>query len=393
MAQTISAAAQAALREGRLAEPIAEVWQDGVKKVSLSLTEGEVVYDRTAAIPRSCTVSLAGFEAIIPEAGQLVYAAVYGETGGTYGGGDPLTYGDNVNRQIRGLIIPAVSEVRLFWRFHLDAGTEDISLGRYKVSTVGFEHSAEGVVANISGYDVSRQVALAGYVSPYTVPRLTNVATALTNLLTSKVAGITLTIPTTTHVTPRLTFLALEGANPWSDAQRIAYSAGWDLMTDRVGGVVAAPAPDPGTGTAAWTVTEAALVRAATVLDDEQAVNTVIVWGETAEDQPVSGMAEMLNGQWGVNTIGRRVRYFSLETVRTAEQATLTANGLLRALSGLTDTVEVETPPLPHLDPGDLVDVTDRTLNLEDTTYLLERVTLNVNPTRPTRLMLSRRLA
>lgn len=390
MAQTISAAAKDLLRTGGLSVPVVEVWHGINKKATLNVTDCDTTYDGTGAIPRTCSMTLAGFDALIPETGSLAPAGTYADTSGTYGDGP---YGDNVNRQIRGLVIPGVSEVRLFDRLTLpDGTTEDVSGGRFRVDTVSFNHTAQGVEARITGLDVARRVAMAGYTSPYLVARGTNVETALKNLLTNRVGSLAVTTPVTTYTTPRLAFLPVSGANPWEDAKRIAYSAGWELTTDRSGGVTAFVPPDPGSGTAVWDITEATLVSAGTSLDDQDAVNTIVVNGQTAEDAPVRGVAEQLNGQWGVNSIGRRTRYEDVEHVNSTTQANLFAHGLLRKHMGLIDTITVEVPFLPHLDQWDLVDVTDRTLDLEDTTYRVVRVQTNRRSFRTT-LTLARRLA
>lgn len=394
--EPLSTGVRSVLRgRGSVARPHVELWDtSGTPKrtATLSVTGCTTTSDATAAVPRSCTVTLAGFGALVPDTGALPAAGTYADTSGTYGDGP---YGDNANRKIRGLVIPGVTELRLWDRITLEDGTtSDLAAGRYRVDSVGFRHSASGVEATVSGLDVADRIAAAGYTAPYLVARGTAVATALSNLLAHVAPGVTLTTPTTTHVTPRLAFLPVSGANPWEDLQRIAYSAGWELTTDRTGGVVAFVPQDPGSGVAVWDVTEARATAVATDLDDRSAVNTVVVYGQTAEDVPVRGVAEQLSGQWGVNSLGRRTHYPSgaPRYVQTKAQADLYAHSILRRLAGLVDQVEVSVPFLPHLDPWDLVDVTDRTLQLEDTTYRLTRVTTD-RRSMATTLTVARRLA
>lgn len=396
--QTISSAASGLLVTGGMAEPVVHVYEGSTKKATLSVTGGEVTCDRQAAVHRSCSVTLGGFEAIIPDLGALQYTTTYGD--GPYGGG---TYGDNVNRQIRGLVIPGVTELRLFWRLHTyvpfgpgdtrAAAFEDVPLGRFRVATAEFHHTAAGVECRVTGYDISRRIALAGYTVPHNIAPGGSLKAAVSALITDGVPGASVTFPAADEVTPRAAFLPVSGADRWADVKRLALVGGWEAYTTRTDGVEFRLADDPGTDPADYEVTYAKLVSAGTSLDDEQAVNIVVVHGQTAEGVPVRGYAERTTGQWGTQRAGKRVMYFESEHITTTAQANLVAAGLLRRNAGLTDTIEIETDPLPMLDPGDLVDVTDPVLDLDDLTYLVERVAFSLDPSQATRLTLSRRLA
>ncbi|WP_164700859.1 hypothetical protein [Modestobacter sp. KNN46-3] len=392
----LSSAAADVLLSGGIAVGRAEVWSlAGVRKARLSVAAGSCTWDRTAAIPRSCDVTLAGFEGILPDLGSLPPAKTYADTNGTYA--DDVVNGpyggDLVNRQLRGLLIPAVTELRLFLDVWLpDGSVESIPMGHYRIATVNPEHTPKGVRVHLTGFDVARSVRLAGYTTPYAITAGTNTRAALLGLLSSKVPGVTATAPSTEFTAPRLCFLPSEGADPWADCRTLAWSAGWDLLTTRTGGIVAVVPGDPGSGEPVWSLTEATLTRAASTVDDEECINTVVCFGQTAEDVPVRGVAQQTAGQWGTESVGTRTKFFTVPTVRTEQQAQNTAQGLLRQLMGLTDTIELDVPMAPHLDPGDLVAVDESVLQLEDTVYCLERSVFDF-ARQPTRLTLSRRLA
>lgn len=392
MAETISSALQGKLAgDGGLARSYVEVWQAGIKRATLDVLDGTVTFDRTASVFRSLSCTLAGFDSIIPNAGELQPAGTFSDTNGTFGDG---IFGDHQNRAIRALVLPAVSELRAFMVVTLDDESEEtVSLGRYICGSTDFSHTNKGITVTITGYDLLRSLALAGYMTTIGFAQGTNVSTAFSTLVQNRVPSATVIVPSTTFTTARMAFLPVSGANPRADADRLAALGGWVVRTRRTGEIEAFPPPSVSGGSSVWSIDEAVIVDGGTSWDDEGAVNTLVVDGQTSENHPVREWAQMTGGQWGADIIGPRTKYVTLEGPTTHPQASAMAIALLPAYTGISDQVTLRVPPLFHIDPWDLVDVSDAELDLEDTVYMVDRVVISLTLDTGTQVTVSRRLA
>lgn len=369
----------------------AEVWNRTVKTADLSITGGSVTYDSAAAFPRSCSVTLAGFDAIIPDASGLGYRGTFADTDGVMGDG---IFGDPLNRELRGLLVPGPNQLRLFVRVVFGPGDfEEVPMGRYDISRPRFTHTrSDGIQAQVTGYDVARRVRKAGYVAPYNVAQGTNVRTALIQHLQSCVPGVSVTVPSTTFVTPGMTFLPTQGVDPLQDAQEIAYSGGWILSTTRSGGLIAAAPADPGSAPAVWSIDESQLTSLETGQDDEDAVNVLVITGEDADGNAVYGSYSQTTGQWGTAELGRRAVVEESEYVTSNPQAEIMAQTKLPKYLGLADASTATIPIAPHLDHGDVVSTNDPVMQLDDSNFLSERLVHDFGA-KTTTLTVSRRLS
>lgn len=394
---------------GGIAYPRAEVWHvTNGKTADLHLTGAKVTFDLGASIPRTCQLTLAGFAGILPDTSQLGYRGTFADTNGSFGDG---IFGDELGRELRGLLVPGPNQVRLFLRVVFGEGDyEEIPMGRYDIAKPSFRHTrAGGIEASITGYDVARRVRKSGYRVPYTVEQGTNVATAVQALLQSRVPGVSFWSPSTSFVTPDLTFLPVQGVDPLADAQELAYSAGWILSTTRDGGIIANHPLDPGTGAAAWTATQATITSLEVGQDDEDAINVLVITGHrdarldedgepiVYEDGSVAtakdlyGSASLDSGQWGTSQLGERVAVEESEYVYSDQQAAVMAQTKLPKYLGFVDRATLVIPFAPHLDHGDLIRIDDPDLNLEEAPYLAERVEHDLGA-KTTSITVSRRL-
>lgn len=393
MSEAISTRAIAAFKSARgICYPYAEVWHKiNGKTATLQLATAAVTYDMNAGSPRSCSISVAGFKGIVPDASGLAYKGTMADTNGIMGDG---IMGDYINRELRGLLVAGPNQIRLFLKMLYEDGTfENINMGRFEIAKPSFRHSATtGVVATVVGYDVTWKVKGAGYSKPYNITAGTNVRTALMAHLTSVLPGVSVVAPASTYLTPGLTFLPVEGANALSDAQELAYSGGWKISSGRGGTVVAEAPKDPGTGTPIWEVNPTRIVSLDMEQDVEDAVNILVVTGQDPDGNEVYGSAEHTQGPFGTIQLGPRRKVISSEFVTSTTQAGIMAQARLPEFLGFVDRLSVEIAFAPHLDHGDLIGITDEEMQLSGTVYLIEIANHDL-ATKTTSLVVSRRIA
>lgn len=382
----ISDEVRAALMGGGLPriEVYGELW-DGrprVKVATVDISGGSVTADANAPTRRSCDVTLPNIDSLVPDVEVVGTNRLFGDR--DFGDG---LFGDYRRRELRGLLMPMRTQLRLFWRavWETPGGAtqnETIPLGRFTIGTPSFHDSEAGEFVTLTGLDAAADVAASAWTAPRTIPKGTNVATALERILDWRAPGIAFTAPSTSLTTPRIVYLPggqTQRSNPWEDAAALAASAGWDLYVARTGGFVAAadpPASDP-----VWDLADNGTAMSfESSPDASELCNTVLVYVENSGEKPVVEVVQNMSGPYGVNTMGRVVaREFRSPLLTTRASAAAAGVKLLRRWSSLTETVAMTTFPCPHLDPGDPVTVASDALEL-DGTYRVERVVTSLDP-------------
>lgn len=377
--------------QGGVAYPEALIYSKGTKHTAtLKLLSGSVTYDSNASYARSFNATLAAYEDIIPEIDDLIYKGTMADTDGKMGDG---IFGDLNNRQIKGLLLPGSNQIRIFMRFrYSDGTTESLSMGYFNISKSDFQHSPSGgIIVNLSGFDVMNRISLSSYPIPYNISAGTNIRSALISHLNYVYTGISLTVPSTSYTTPALTFLPMEGANPLEDAKSIAISAGWILDSTRQGGLIAEVPKDPGSGTPVWRFAEDSIMNMKTQQSDQDIVNSLTIYGETSDGAPIYGNAVYNSGPWGIAEIGRRSKYEDNEFVTSTAQANMIANTKLPLYIGFTDSIDISSPFVPHLDNGDIVTINNEEMGYIEENFIIESITHDL-ATFKTDLVASRRL-
>ncbi|WP_375425498.1 hypothetical protein [uncultured Friedmanniella sp.] len=373
-----------------------ELWslKTGTKLAGVAVEGGSITQDRSAAIRRSCTVTLASLDGLTPEEGVTGHNRSYGE--GTYGSG---TYGDYRRRYLRGLLLPLTTQLRLFQRCLLPGTTtwETIPLGRFTVTDPTFVDGDDGQTVRITGYDAAADIAAARWERAFVVADGTSVADALQALLSNRLPGISLATPSSGgDVTGQLIYAPGygQGGDPWQDAQALAASAGWGLYIDRNGNAVAEKAASATTGTADWELRDTGTAqRFEQTPSGADLVNTVVVYAESSGSKPVTATVQDLNGPYGVNTIGRVVAIeYRSSSIKTLAQAQNAGIAQLRKRNVLTETIQITCAPAPHAEVGDLAAATSDVLELDDDLYQVNQLVFDLDWKTPTRVTVSRRM-
>lgn len=297
--------------------------------VNLEVTGGSVTVDRSQAIRRTCTVTIAD-PSLIPRtpADQL---ATYGARLRIARGVD---YGDGTQE-----LVP-------LGVFRLDSVSGDATFGP----------------VTLAGKDLSAVVADDKFTAPTTATG--TVVGAITALIQRSLP--TADVISTIVDTPIGSRAFDVEADPWAGAQEIASAAGAEVYANADGTFVIATLPDLLTTTPVWAVeaTEGGVyVSGSRAMTSDNVFNGVLARGENTADNvaPVSYLATDSDPNsptyWG-GPFGRRPTFYSSSTLISTGACAAAANLKLAAARAPNATGDFSALPNPALEPGDVLRVT-----------------------------------
>ena len=268
----------------------------------------------------------------------------------------------------------AYNRVRIWWRILTDQATgqwAEIPVGTYYTTwpTVNDNGNAN-LSVSITGSDAASHIARALMGASVEVGGLT-VTDAVTAILSEAAPWATLNLDPSDHQLPAEYEAGEPGGNPWQVCQELATSAGMVLYVDRMGDVRLTDAPSPQATPTAQFIEGPGCVMSgvSATIPLDQIANQVIVTSTATQDadgndiEPVTATATVDDATHPLwvghgHTWTARV---DTDQVTTKAQAQKLANTELAKRSALTEENELIIPPHPHLDGGDVVQVsTDR---------------------------------
>jgi hypothetical protein len=319
----------ARLAESHTVATTVELFLTDGRVLDLEHTGGSVTVDRSQAIRRTCTVTLAD-PSLIPRtpADQL---ATYGAQLRISRG---VEYGDGT------------SELVPLGLFRLDSVDGDIS---------------EGPVT-LQGKSLEVVVQDDKFTTAYTATG--TVVGAVTALIQRSVPGADVVSTITDTPIGSRTFDV--EADPWAGAQEIAAAAGAEVYANADGTFIVATLPDLLTATPVWAVeaTEGGVyVSGSRAMSSDGVYNGVLAKGENTADNvpPVSYLATDTDPNsptyWG-GPFGRRPLFYSSSTLTTVNACAAAANLKLAAARAPNASGDFSSLPNPALEPGDVLRVT-----------------------------------
>lgn len=366
-----------------------EVWNADVflQDITSYVTAGSVSVDETAEIRRTCTLTVAGIPALIPQyLGDLLHPASCNEL--------------HISRGV----------------VYADGTTEFAQLGVFRMTKPVITDDDVNPTITINGQDRASVVARMSWQAPYTIPAGNNIAAAIQQAMNSRLPFLqynfqNITVSTQdeagqTFGTP-FTYNTLvlgadmvtgsgETSDPMEDLIIFAASAGCELFFDVYGVCTLRPIINPlttdvidlvhfveGANCTMTTVTE--------TLDESAACNGVIVYcNGTGAALPFvvsvwdtnPGSPTYYLGPWG------QVPYIITTTVLpTATQSAAVARaaaqnyayGQLQLILGAFDDVSLTAVPNPALREGDCVQVTRTRVRIDDP-YVISTMTIPLDP-------------
>jgi len=271
---------------------------------------------------------------------------------------------------------------------------EEVALGVFVLTEVNIQEEQNGATMEIIGVDRSIRIQKAQWVNPYPIASGTNLATALQLLLSDRWPGIEFDFPATTATVPNLV-LGLQsggsGNDPWSDALKIAASAGFDLYFDGSGFASLDPTSDPSDATPVESYvegTDAMLLGAQRRISTDQTYNGIVVTGEGTNIQPPVRATlfdeDPASPTYRYGAFGDRPLFLSSPLITSASAAAVVASAQLSKVKGAEENVDWTQICDPTLDAGDVIYVENTGTRLAKI-MVLDKLQIPLNPEAPMR--------
>ncbi|MFJ9740807.1 DUF5047 domain-containing protein [Streptomyces sp. NPDC101166] len=292
----------------------------------LEHTGGSVQVDRSQAIRRTCTVTIAD-PTLIPRT-PTDQLAVYGAR----------------LRIARGV-------------YYGDGSTETVPLGVFRLDEVGGDVN-DGPVT-LQGKDLAAVVQDDKLTAPWLASG--TVVSAVTALVQRSLADAEVTSTIVDTAIGRRIFDV--EADPWAACQEIAAAAGAEVYFNADGVAVIATLPDIATASPVWDIEageSGVYIRANRGMSSAGVHNGVLARGENTADNvaPVSALVTDSDPNsptyWG-GPYGRRPRFYSSPTLITTNACTAAATLLLAQAKAPNASGDISSLPNPALEPGDIL--------------------------------------
>lgn len=249
------------------------------------------------------------------------------------------------------------------------------------VTTRGGGQTGGGTSVQIHVIDFSQAIARNKWTMTYTVPSGLTYDQAIVAMAKDRAPWLTdeqFRITTTTRTLPDLVVYGNDdNGDPWQDMRKLAQACGFEVFFDGAGSLVFQPVPDPRYTPAVYTFDSTInpiITESKKELSDEQTVNWVVVRGQStssanavaaeAYDNDPSSRTYVL-GKWGIKS-----ERLTFPLVTTTDQAQDTADAILKNSIGAAETVTITHPPIPFLEPGDVVRITEPNVKAAGTYYI-----------------------
>jgi hypothetical protein len=303
--------------------------------------DGEVNVDRTAAIRRGGNVKCVDPEGIYVPQGDY------------------------------GLLTPYGTEVRPYRGVrYSDGSTEVYPLGVFRIAGADFDETAAvsggaGIGISITMYDRSRTVARDKFTNVYTVPKGTNIVTAIKRIIDRTFPDVEYdAVSTSSTVSEPKVYDASD--DPWEACTELAKSIGCEVYFDVEGRVVIAPPTDvdasPSPDFDYIENRRNTLTSLKKSFSDEQAFNGVIVTGASPGDEkpPVRAEAwdlEPSSPTYRYGPYGEVPEFVNDTNVKTVAEAQRMADSLLRQRIGAPSQLSCSAWTNPALEAGDILQI------------------------------------
>ncbi len=335
----------------------AELWRDGTRQTTLTVTGGTVTVDRTHATRRTITATL------LDPTGTLTPNDAT----------DLLTPAGTQIKAWRGIVLP-------------DGTTEDIPLGVFRLIDPTITTGPEGgLQIDLSGQDEAATVTANRLTTGWQTPAGTLIGTALTSFLTTVHPDLDILDQAPgRRLVKAWTPTVGADSDPWAEAVTLAAAYSLDLNINPTGVCVIRPLPTPTTPAMSYRTgpTNTAL-RIRRVISSEKTYSGVVVTGEPPDKPAVTATA------WDTNPtsptyykgrFGARPFFITSSMIATQAEAQAAADDNLPLHTGILESLEIDAICNPALDVWDLITVTDPDLKLTDLRLMVDALTLPLTP-------------
>jgi hypothetical protein len=273
------------------------------------------------------------------------------------------------------------------------SGSTSDPAGSTAVVGHGGGQAGGGVSIKVHAVDLSGQIKRNVWQMPYTVPAGLLYTDAIKAMVLDRLPSQTdFHLYSTTRITPLLVYGVQQGGDPWQDILELAQAIGFEAFFDAAGVFVCRPVPDPRIGVPVWQFDEDAkplVAEAERQLSSEQTFNDIVVVGQgTSTTNPFSAEAfdnNPASPTYILGPYGRVTQRLTFSLITSQDQAQDTANAALFNSLGAADTVTLTVPPMPALEPGDVIKIVCSNVNANGT-YMINSMTVPLSAKDPMQL-------
>jgi len=325
------------------------IFNGEVIEENLPITGGKVDYDRTAAR----LARLSGLTVADPT--RL-----------------PSSTGDR--------LAPYGYELQLWRGVAAGEGSLLVPLGVFPIQTSLMDGITLGT--SITAEDRSRRVSDARFEDTYQVTAGTNYGTAIIDLISDGVPGLTFLFPSVSFTTPLLTFTS--DLDRWTQgAAKMARDIGMEVVFDGLGRCLLRPEPTFA-GTPVFTVSEGSNLTAVDLLQDRgPAFNKVIAVSSNASlDEQFRGEAfdnDSSSPTYFFGPFGRKQRFYPSPFIGSTAQAESAASAILASNIGVARTLSASMVANPRPEPADVIAMKREVLGI-DSLHIIDGQSVGLSP-------------
>lgn len=275
---------------------------------------------------------------------------------------------------------------------------EMVSLGIYRIETVGTNDTSEGVEISVTGLDRSARIIDAKFEKPYEIVAGTQLIEAIMDVITEVYAAVQTRFADIDAALPKI--VAAEGDDRWQFLQDIVSALGLELYFDAEGYLVLRPIPAVGSTEPVAGIVEgrwgvdvsdpedypATLLNAGREWGRDEARNKWIYTGEnTDNDTPVRGEAVDDNPNsptYYFSNFGRKPDFQSSSFISTVDQAEQAAEGSKARNLGISQQVNFGALVNPALEVNDVVRIRRKRTDINED-HILDSITIPCGPEDP----------
>lgn len=256
---------------------------------------------------------------------------------------------------------------------------EMVYVGRYDIEDVNVTRTAEGIVIDLDGQDLTGRLDVADVSFPLDIPWGWRVVDYAKWLVTSAIPWMVFEEDASDATMARV--VLDEQANRWSEITKALTSIGFEGLMDPSGEFMRLRNVPTTADVAHWYL-DVDDVRTGDLVNQiaqqqsrSRVYNGVICKGENpnSTDLPVRGQAwvedtsdptHYIPGPPTQTNIGPRPFFLTSQYVRTTEQAQFAAEAELRRIRGLLQRIDLEIPTNPAINVGDVLFVSSEDIGI-----------------------------
>lgn len=269
-------------------------------------------------------------------------------------------------RQSSDLLTPKGTEMRIsrgLWVKN-DAGTygyEYVPMGVFGVVEPEVRSHSDGVVLEVKGFDRVDRLRALHFENPWVIEDGTPIHEAISDIITSRMPGISIRVTPSPYFTPEIVFDRL--SSPWDAIKDLCESAAYICYFDQLGQAVVEPITEVDSGVE-YTIGERSVLMNVSrkFLPTESVYSGVIVRGQHPDYTPIRAELwdeDPASATYSLGPFGRRPYGVWSDVIVNEVQAAAVAAERLPRVSLMKQEVEITTRGHPGHEIYDVISVVD----------------------------------